>query len=109
MVYDTSGEEILKLIVPPGETLVTVGKPSMSPHALGEYQSAIGVPGCEFSQTIGLELAPQAPVSALEIPAVTIMEIIARISTTAYRLIREPRMLKKRATSMCIPTLGIIQ
>jgi hypothetical protein len=97
----------LKLIVPPGVTLVAVGKPSISPHALGEYQSDIGVPGCEFSQTIGFEPAPQAPVSALEVPAVAIMAIIARTSTTAYRLSPEACMLMNRATLIRIPTLGI--
>src|SRR5579859_6355634 len=55
-----AGELTLKLTVWPGCTLSLVAKPAMSPHALGAYHWLIGVPGSEFSQTIGFDPGPQA-------------------------------------------------
>ncbi len=57
----------MKLTVCPGCTLSAVEKPWMSPYALGEYHWLIGVPGCEFSQTIGFEPEPQGSVACATI------------------------------------------
>ena len=48
----------------PGCTLVVVAKPWTCPQELGAYHRFIGVPGCEFSQTIALDPGPQGPVVA---------------------------------------------
>ena len=51
--------------VSPGCTLAFVVKPSMSPQESSLYQSPIGVPGLEFSHTMGLEPAPQGSPAAM--------------------------------------------
>src|SRR5579883_672483 len=84
MVY-VVGEETLKLIVAPGETLVVVGKPSMSPHALGEYQSLIGVPGWEFSHTTGFDPAPQGSLAAAGAGGTARAATSARTAVCTYR------------------------